>query len=659
MEKRLISDGRWYLLERVDDAAVVQLYADGFAALSLREKVLVWHLYLAALAGRDIYYDQRHALSLDMRLVLEAMLTHGADIDPNVLREVRRYTKLFWINSGPYNNVTARKFILRVTRDQLVDAASAAARAGALVSSRPGESIETLIDRLAPMFLEPSVEPTVTNKTPGAGRDMLTTSSNNLYAGVNAGHLENFTERYGLNSRLSVDNGRLVEEVYRVGGRYDREIRRIIGHLRNAIPFATPSMGEALRALIRFYETGEDADRIAYDIAWVRDRESPVDTINGFVEVYMDPRGVKGAWEGIVSYVHPDKTRDIQALAANAQWFEDRMPWDPRFRKPDVSGVTARAIEVVVETGDSGPVTAVGINLPNDQAIRERYGSKSVSLANVSDAYERSTPEAMRVEFSWSGEEAERAVRWGGFAQELTTAMHEVIGHGSGRMAPGVTEPPHRLLGEQYSSIEEARADLVALYFLPDSKLVELGIVPAEHHDQIVATEYEYYVRNALVQLRRVREGTQIEEDHMRNRQMIVNWLRAHTSAVDVRRRDGHTYYVMVDATAFREGAGRLLAEVQRIKGEGDASAARDLFETYGVHFDPALRDEIVARVDRLQLPSYTGFVMPRLAARRDDAGTIVDVEISYPCDLETQMLEYSAFARSDDDVLESRAAAR
>jgi dipeptidyl-peptidase-3 len=608
-------------------------------------------LYLAALAGRDIYYDQRHALSLEMRLVLEAILTHGRDVEANVLQEIRRYTKLFWINSGPYNNVTARKFVLRVTRQQLREAAVAAARAGAAVLRNRVESVDAMIDRLAAMFLDPSVDPTVTNKTPGPGRDMLSASSNNLYAGVTVAHLDNFTERYGLNSRLTASGDRLVEEVYRVGGRYDREIRQIIGHLRDAIPLATRSMAEALSALVRFYETGEEADRVAYDIAWVRDQDSPVDTINGFVEVYMDPRGVKGAWEGIVSYVHEEKTRGIQALAANAQWFEDRMPWDARFRKPDVASVTARAIEVVVETGDSGPVTAVGINLPNDQAIRERYGSKSVSLTNVSDAYERSTPEAMRVEFSWSADEAERARHWGGFAQELTTAMHEVIGHGSGRMAPGVTEPPHRLLGEQYSAIEEARADLVALYFLPEPKLVELGIVPADEHDQIVATEYEHYVRNALVQLRRVREGTELEEDHMRNRQMIVNWLRAHTSAIEVRRRDGNTYYVMVDAAAFREGVGRLLGEVQRIKGEGDARAARALFESYGVHFEPALRDEIVARVDRLQLPSYTGFVMPRLEARRDNRGTIVDVDISYPCDLEAQMLEYSAFSSRGDQA--------
>jgi dipeptidyl-peptidase-3 len=645
-----LSSDRPYLLERVDDVAVVQLYADGFARLSFRDKMLVWHLYLAALAGRDIYYDQRHALGLEMRLVLEGILTHPQEVDPTVLREIRRYTKLLWINSGPYNNITARKFVLNLTQAQLLNAATNAVRAGAVLTKRPGESVEMVIERLAPMLLDPSIDPTVTSKTPGSGHDILSASSNNLYAGVRLSHLDGFTERYGLNSRLILDGERLREEVYRVGGRYDREIRRIIGHLRDAMAFATESMGEALTALIRFYETGEDADRVAYDIAWVRDQDSPVDTINGFVEVYMDPRGVKGAWEGIVSYVNQEKTRNIQALANHAQWFEDRMPWDPRFRKPDVTGVTARAIEVVVETGDSGPVTAVGINLPNDQAIRERYGSKSVTLTNVSDAYERSTPAAMRVEFSWSAEEAERATTWGGFAQELTTAMHEVIGHGSGRMAPGVSDPPHRLLGEQYSAIEEARADLVALYFLPDRKLVELGIVPADHHDQIILTEYEYYVRNALVQLRRVREGSQLEEDHMRNRQMIVNWLREHTAAIDVRRRDGHTFYVMVDPVQFREGVGQLLGEVQRIKGEGDARAARDLFETYGVHFDPVLRDEIVSRVDRLQLPSYTGFVMPRLEPRRNGRGEIVDVEVSYPCDLETQMLEYSAFSSGDDD---------
>ena len=645
-----MNDTRRYLLENVDDAAVVQLYADGFTTLDLRHKILVWHLYLAAIAGRDIYYDQRYAHSLEMRAILEAILTHSAHVEPRVLDEIRRYTKLFWINTGPYNNLTARKFVLQLTRAELLDAAVASRRDGAVIATRPGETLAALVDRLAPMFFDADVDPILTNKTPGNGRDILEASSNNLYAGVTMGALEGFHERYALNSRLTANEGRLVEDVYRVGGRYDREIRHIIRHLADAVAFAPPRMADALTALIRFYETGEEADRIAYDIAWVRDRESPVDTINGFIEVYLDPRGVKGAWEGMVCYVNPEKTRRIHALAAHAQWFEDHMPWDPRFRKAEVTGVTARAIEVVIETGDSGPVTPIGINLPNDQAIREQYGSKSVSLANVSEAYERSTPEGLRLEFSWDDDEAARAKRWGAIAQELTTDMHEVIGHGSGRMADEVTLPPHRLLAEQYSSVEEARADLVALYFLPDREIVELGLVSAEEHTEVVRTEYEYYARTALVQLRRVRVGSHLEEDHMRNRQMIVQWLRAHTSAIDIRRRDGKTYFVMTDAEAFRQGVGQLLAEVQRIKSEGDYAAARRLVEEYGVHFDPTLRDEVVARVDRLKLPSYTGFVMPRLEARRDARGAIVDVDISYPGDLEGQMLEYSAIARESDD---------
>jgi dipeptidyl-peptidase-3 len=416
-------------------------------------------------------------------------------------------------------------------------------------------------------------------------------------------------------------------------------------------------MADVLRALIRFYRTGDDADRAVYDIAWVAEQSSAVDTINGFVEVYMDPRGTKGAWEALVYYVNDEKTRKIQTLALHAQWFEDHMPWDPRFRKPEVLGITAKAIEVVVETGDSGPVTPIGINLPNDQAIREQYGSKSVSLFNVNEAYEESTPEGMRTEFSWTPEEAERAKKWGAFAQELTTEMHEVIGHGSGRMSDGVSSP-HLLLKEQYSAIEESRADLVALYFLPDQKLVDLGLVAAADHDAIVSTAFEYYARNALVQLRRIREGTTIEEDHMRNRQMITGWLIAHTAAIDVRTRDGKTYYVMVDAAAFREGVGRLLADVQRMKAEGDYAAARNLFDTYGVHFDPALRDEVVSRVDALNLPSYTAVVMPRLTPRFD-GDEIVDVEISYPLDLETQMLEYSDFARAAADVLATPSAPR
>jgi dipeptidyl-peptidase-3 len=626
----------------VDDAAVVQLYADGFEALPRDQKILIWHLYQAALAGRDIYYDQRYAPNLAMREVLEEIVTHADGVDPATLAEIVRYTKLFWLNTGPHNNLTARKFVLKCAPAAFAAAAHAARRAGARFPRHTGETLDAMLERMEPLFFDSAVHPIVTNKTPGPGRDILTSSSNNLYVDVTMAELENFRERYPLNSRIVKRDGRIVEDVYRVGGVYDAHIRKIIRHLDAAIPFATEPMAAALRALITFYRTGEEADRIAYDIAWVQDKASPVDTINGFVEVYMDARGHKGAWEALVFYVNREKTEGIRRLAAAAQWFEDRMPWAPQYRKEGVRGITANAIDVVVEAGDSAPVTPVGINLPNDQVIREEYGSKSVSLTNVNEAYDKSTSVEFRKEFAWSAEEAERAEKWSSLAGELTTDLHEVIGHGSGKVAERLNGSPQSYLKEHYSALEESRADLVALYFLPDPKLVELGLIDEGDHEEVVLAEYEGYARNALVQLRRVREGTQIEEDHMRNRQMIVCWLIANSNAIEKRVRDGKTYYVMVDARAFQQAVGRLLSEVQRIKAEGDYDAAKGLFEKYGVHFDPALRDEIVARVDHLNMPSYTGFVQPRLEPVTDAAGGIVDVKISYPLDLTTQMLEYS-----------------
>ncbi|MGH9308111.1 MAG: dipeptidyl-peptidase 3 family protein [Vicinamibacterales bacterium] len=633
---------RKYLLERVDDAAVAQLYADGFKDLPLEQKVLIWHLYQAALAGRDVYYDQRYAHNLEMRDILETIVTHPAGVDPATLAEIQRYTKLFWLNTGPYNNLTARKFVLKCTPEALAAAAAAAQKAGGQFALKSGETLTATLDRLKPMFFDAAFDPIVTNKTPGEGKDILASSANNLYVGVTMSDLEGYTERYPLNSRLVKRDGKLVEEVYRLGGRYDKQIRAIIQHLEAAVPHATETMAAALRALIKWYQTGENADRVAYDIAWVQDKNSPVDTINGFIEVYMDPRGHKGSWEALVYFVNRDKTEDIRKIADNAQWFEDRMPWAPEYRKQGVRGITANAIDVVVETGDSGPITPIGINLPNDQQIREKHGSKSVSLSNVNESYDKSTSAAFRREFAWTEQEAARAEKWNSVAGELTTNMHEVIGHASGRISEKLKGSPQSALKEQYSALEEARADLVALYFIPNPKLVELGVVEAKDHQEIVLAEYEGYTRNALAQLRRIREGTQIEEDHMRNRQMIVRWLMANSKAIDIRARDGKTYYVMVDAKAFTEGVGRLLAEVQRIKAEGDYEASKKLFETYGVHFDGKLRDEVVARVEKLNMPSYTGFVQPRLEAVTGADGKIADVRISYPLDLTTQMLEYS-----------------
>jgi len=633
---------RPYLLERVGEAAVVQYYADGFEALPAAAKVLAWHLYEAALAGRDIYYDQRYRHNLALRATLEALVRHAAALPEESRAAIVRYAKLVWIHTGPYHSLTARKFVIDLSREAFTAAAGAAAAAGARFPLRDGETVDALVDRLAPVLFDASFEPMVTSKNPPAGQDILTASANNLYDGVTLGDLDGFTERYELNARLVKTEAGLTEEVYRVGGRYDAAIRRIVGHLEDAIALAPPACAEALRALVRFYRTGEIGDRRAYDIAWVADRDSPVDTINGFIEVYLDARGCKGAWEAVVSYVNEDKTRQCRAIAGAAQWFEDRMPWDPKYRKPTVTGVSARAIDVVVEAGDSAPMTPIGINLPNDQAIREAYGSKSVSLSNIFDAYNKSTPASLREEFSWSPDEVARAERWGDFAAELSTNLHEIIGHGSGLVEPELAEDLSNRLREQYSTLEETRADLVALYFVADPQMVALGLVEAGDHHDVVLAEYEGYARNAIVQLRRVREGTTLEEDHMRNRQAIVHWLMAHTTAIERRVRDGRTYYVMVDADAFRDGVGRMLAEVQRIKAQADYGAAAALFEAHGTHFEPALRDEVMARTDALDLPAYTGFVQPELEPVRDAAGAIVDVRIVYPCDFTGQMLRYA-----------------
>ena len=633
---------RKYLLERVDDAAVVQLYADGFKDLPLKQKMLTWHLYQASLAGRDIYYDQRHRMSLPIRKLIEVILKNPEKRNPETLAEIQRYAKLFWINSGPYNNLTARKFVLKCTPDAFRKALEEGLRGVGIREEFVKDMAKELPSDLTATLFDANFEPIVTNKSPGPGKDILGSSANNLYSGVEVSDLQGFKERFGLNSRLVKKAGKLTEEVWRVGGMYDKQIRKIVEHLNEARKYAGPPTEKALAALVKFYTSGEEADRIAADIAWIQDKDAQVDTINGFIEVYMDPRGIKASWESAVFFVNKEKTGNIKKLAAEAQWFEDHMPWEKGFRKPNVKGITANAIDVVIETGDLGPVTPIGINLPNDQKIRETHGSKSVSLSNVLEASDKSTPTSFRKEFAWTDDEARRAETWGTIAQELLVNMHEVIGHASGRQKEGFSGQPQDAIKEFFSALEEGRADLIALYFMLDPKLAELGLVAADKQPEMAQAAYEQYARNALVQLRRVKEGSQIEEDHMRNRQMVVKWLIANTKAVDVRQRDGKTFYVMVDSKGFREGVGRLLAEVQRVKSEGDFAGAKALFETHGIHFDPKLRDEVLSRVEKLDLPSYTGYVMPKLNPVLDPEGKITDVTISYPMDLTRQMLEYS-----------------
>jgi len=639
------------LLERVGDAAVAQLHADGFGRLALRERLLLWHLYEAALAGRDIYVDQRCPAGLELRDLVEELLTHPAGIAPGTLERVRRYAKLFWINNSPYQCLTARKFTMEGTPGELLEAARAAEGDGARLPRRNGETTEALLARLGPWLFDPEFEPMITAKNPPPGLDLVQASSVHFYErGLTLAEVEAAPREFELNATIvRGPDRRAIESPWRAGdparglppGRYACEIGRIIAHLEEALPHAPPATRAALELLIRWYRSGRDEDFRAYNVAWLRDRDSPVDTINGFIEVYMDPRGKKGAWEAVVWYEDPKKTELIRRIAAHAQWFEDHMPYAARFRRPEVRGVSAKSIEVVIETGDSGPVTPIGINLPNPQDLREQHGSKSVSLANVVEAYLASEiPEAKR-EFCWDDAELDRAERWGPRTEELLTNLHEVIGHGSGRQGEECPGDPADRIREHFSSLEEARADLVALWFLRDPVMQELGLL--DDPDEGARAAYERYTRNgALAQLRRAPHGEQLEEDHMRNRQLVVRWIEKHTRAIEWRVRDGKHYFVVVDPAEWRAGAGRLLALVQELKSTGDYEGTKRLFDEYGIRFDPGLRDEVVERYRRLDVPAYTGFVMPRLQPLRDAAGRVTDVRVSYPMDLEQQMLEWS-----------------
>jgi len=644
---------REYLLERVDDVAVVQVYCDGFDELPLDEKILIYHLTEAAIAGRDIFLHQKYRHSPMIRDLLEEIVTNSDGIDEDTLAEIRRYTKLFWVNNGIHNTVTSKKNVIGASKEDFLKAALQAEKNGAKLPKREGLATEEFIAKIWPLLADPKVDSHCTNSAPGEGKDILEESCNSFYRGVTVADLEGFEERYPLNSTLVKHDGKLRELVWRGGfddviapGLYAKQINAVVGHLEDAIPYATPEMARALALLAHYYRTGDPVDFRAYNIAWVEDTDSPVDTINGFIEVYLDARGQKGAYEGIVYFDDPVKMELISKIAENAQWFEDHMSYDPKFRKDKVKGISAKAIQVVVATGDGGPVCMIGINLPNAADIREHYGSKSVSLSNVLETRDKAASKESKREFCWTEEEFQRSLKWASLALDLEVNMHEVIGHASGKNATSLTVDPASIIGEYYSTLEEARADLVALWFIGNPILVELGLVENEEDlKEIELTAYESYTRGAMAQLRRITEGTQIEEAHMRNRQMIVHWLMKNTDAVEVKKRDGKTFYVMADVDAWREGVGKLLAEVQRIKSEGDRKAAEEMILEYGTRFDPKLRDEIVARYKELDLPSYAGVVMPRLTAKRDADGEIVDVEVSYPCDLEAQMLEWSGRA--------------
>ena len=637
------SDTRPYLLETIGEFAVARLYADGFESLDRRQRIHAFYLYRAALAGRDIFYDQMGRDVLEIRDLLEEILTHPQGLDTQFRDRLLVYLKLFWINNGNHNDRTRRKFVPEFSFEDLRAAAEAAVRSGASIKLAVGETLPRKLERLKAAIFDPSVDPLSTCKSPPPGRDILTCSSVNFHEGLALKDLEGFREHYPLNSRLVKKDGKVVEEVYRAGrrevppGRYARELKTINGFLEKARAHADPPESAILAHLIDYFATGEPDAFRAYNIAWVG-QDPPVDAVIGFIETYKDPRGQKGAFEGIVHFVDPRMTKLQKDLARLAQYFEDHAPWEDRFKRKGFNIPVANAVNVLVSTGDSGPMPPIGINLPNEEEIRERHGNKSVALVNVMDSNNRAV-HARVVEEFFLPEDRALVEKHGSAADLLQTTMHEVLGHASGKVTDTLKGDPRDHLREYYSALEEARAELIALHNFFDPKLIEIGAIPSA---EVAEAALRDYATDDLYMLRRVRQGDVLEDDHMRATHLIVTYLKETAGAIEHVKRDGKTYARVKDISAMRRGVAELLSTLQRIKGEGDYEAARQLTERYAVRIDPALRDEIVARADKASIPSYVAFVMPDIVPLRDADGEIQDVRLAYESDLATQMLKYS-----------------
>lgn len=634
--------------ERFADVRLLRYRASGFEALEPRTKELLYYLYEAALSGRDIIYDQKHRYNLAVRRTLEEIVAHYAgDRAEPAFQTLEVYLKRIWFSNGLHHHYAHDKLVPGFDRAALERFAKQTPGEFPL---RPGTTLDDLLAELAPVIFDPEIDAKLVSK---GGGDVLAASAVNFYgADVSQREVEaHYSGRqrpgdetpvsHGLNSQLVKRDGELAELVWKVGGLYTEALERVAYWLERAAAVAeNDAQREAFTRLAGFYRSGELADWDAYNVAWVADTSSLVDAINGFIEVYNDPLGLRGSFESVVSFRDPVATRRIEAIAREAQWFEDHSPIRDEHKKENVTGITGKVITVVVESGDAAPATPVGINLPNADWIRARHGSKSVSLGNIVAAYDAVRGDAER-EFAWDEAEIERGERYGELVSALHTDMHEVIGHASGKLEPGVGTV-HETLKNYGSTLEEARADLVALYFALDPKLVELGLMPAVEAGRV---EYDRYVRNGLMtQLYRVALGKEIEEDHMRNRQLVAAWAyewgRA-DNVIERRVRGGKTYFVVTDYDKLRAIFGEQLAELQRIKSQGDYGAIRDLVETYAVKVDPALHAEVLERYAKLDIPAYAGFIQPRLVPV-EEGGAIVDVRIEYPDDFSAQMLEYA-----------------
>ena len=638
-----------YTDERFADLQMLRYRLAGFSNLSLSQKKYVFFLSKATLVGRDITTDQFGEFNLLIRKTLEAVYTDEAvDRTTADFKGMEVYLKRVWFSNGIHHHYGCEKFVPEFTEAWFRKVVAALPRD---VWERVGyTSADALLAVLCPVIFDPAVQPKRVNQA--AGEDLVATSACNFYRGVSQQEAERFyAERrdpeagdeqpsWGLNSKLVRCDGRLEEKVYRTGGLYGAAIQQIVYWLKKAAEVAeNDQQRKVIGLLVDYYETGDLRLFDQYSIEWLKEQEGMVDFINGFIEVYGDPLGLKGSWEGLVEYKDMEATRRTETISAHAQWFEDHSPVDPRFRKPQVKGVTAHVICAAMLGGDEYPASAIGINLPNADWIRARYGSKSVTIGNLTEAYNQAAHgNGFDDEFVIDEPTRTAVDRYGDVCDDLHTDLHECLGHGSGQLLPGVASDALKSYG---STIEEARADLFGLYYIADAELVRLGLVPDA---KAYESQYYTYMMNGLMtQLVRIKPGHQIEEAHMRNRALIAHWCLEHgKNVVELVKRNGKTYVKINDYPALRTLFAQLLAEIQRIKSEGDYEAGKTLVERYAVKVDPVLHEEVLARYRKLNLAPYKGFINPWMKSVEDADGNIIDIELDYTEGYAHQMLRYS-----------------
>ena len=639
-----------YTVEQFADLQILRYRVPGFEDLSLKQKELGYYLTEAALQGRDILFDQNGKYNLTIRRMLEAVYTgYKGDKNTPDFKAMEVYLKRVWFSNGIHHHYGSEKFVPGFTPEffrqavQSVDAAT--------LPLAEGQTVEQLCEEVFPVIFDPTVMPKRVNQA--AGEDLVLTSACNYYDGVTQQEAEDFYNAlknpqdetpvsYGLNSRLVKEDGKIQEKVWKVGGLYGQALEKIVYWLKKAEGVAeTPEQKAVIAKLMEFYETGDLKTFDEYAILWVKDLNSRIDFVNGFTESYGDPLGMKASWESLVNFKDLEATQRTELISGNAQWFEDHSPVDGQFKKEKVKGVSAKVITAAILAGDLYPATAIGINLPNANWIRSHHGSKSVTIGNITDAYNKAAHgNGFNEEFVYSDAELQLIDKYADVTDELHTDLHECLGHGSGKLLPGVDPDALKAYG---STIEEARADLFGLYYVADPKLVELGLTPSA--DAYKAQYYTYLMNGLMTQLVRIEPGNNVEEAHMRNRQLIARWVYEKGAAekvVELVKKDGKTYVVINDYEKVRDLFGRLLAEIQRIKSTGDYAGAHDLVEAYAVKVDPALHAEVLERYKKLNLAPYKGFVNPKYEAVTDADGTITDVTVTYDEGYAEQMLRYS-----------------